>query len=115
MDAREQLRAAHEIFSRAGAEAFAERARRELLATGETVRRLTGETRDVLTHRSRRSRASPPRADEPEIGAQLFISPRTVEYHLREVFPQLGVSSRKELRSTLAGGPPAAPSPAGPA
>ena len=116
VDAREQLRAAHEIFSRAGAEAFAERARRELLATGETVRRLTSETRDVLTHQeSQIARLAAEGRTNPKIGAQLFISPRTVEYHLREVFTKLGVSSRKELRSTLAGGPPAAPSPAGPA
>jgi DNA-binding CsgD family transcriptional regulator len=103
VDAREQLRAAHEMFSAMGAEAFAERARRELLATGETAPRRTVVTRDVLTpqeaqiaHMARDGHSN------PEIGAQLFISPRTVEYHLRKVFTKLGISSRKELRGVLA-------------
>ena len=89
MDAREQLRAAHDSFSRIGAEAFAERARRELLATGETARRRTVETRDVLTPQEAQiARLARDGHTNPEIGAQLFISPRTVEYHLRKVFTQ---------------------------
>jgi len=103
VDAREQLRAAHDTFSRAGAEAFAERARRELLATGETVRRLTNETRDALTPQETQiARLAAEGNTNPEIGAQLFISPRTVEYHLHKVFSKLGVASRKELRKALA-------------
>jgi DNA-binding CsgD family transcriptional regulator len=106
VDAREQLRAAYDRFSRIGAEAFAERARGELLATGETAPRRTVETRDVLTPQEAQiARMASDRQTNPEIGAKLFISPRTVEYHLRKVFTKLDVSSRKELRSALAGIP----------
>ena len=102
MDARDQLRIAHEMFSRFGAEAFAERARRELLATGETVRKRTQETRDDLTPQEAQiARLAGDGQTNPEIGAQLFISPRTVEYHLRKVFAKLDISSRKELRNAL--------------
>ena len=102
VDAREQLRAAHEMFSQIGAEAFAERARRELAATGETVRRRTVETLDQLTTQEAQvARLAAGGHTNPEIGAQLFISPRTVEYHLRKVFTKLGISSRKELRRAL--------------
>ena len=105
--AREQLRTAHEAFTRIGAEAFAERARRELLATGETVRRSTVTTRDVLTPQEAQvARLAADGQTNPEIGAQLFISPRTVEYHLRKVFTKLGIGSRKELRATLGTGHP---------
>ena len=91
-------------FSRAGAEAFAERARRELLATGETVRRVTSETRDALTPQEAQiATLAADGSTNPEIGARLFIGPRTVEYHLRKVFAKLEVSSRKELRRALAG------------
>jgi DNA-binding CsgD family transcriptional regulator len=103
VDAREQLRAAHDTFSRIGAEAFAERARRELSATGETAPRRIEETRDVLTPQEAQiARMARDRQTNPEIGAQLFISPRTVEYHLRKVFTKLDISSRKELRTALA-------------
>ncbi|MGH2893990.1 MAG: helix-turn-helix transcriptional regulator, partial [Solirubrobacteraceae bacterium] len=102
VDAREQLRAAHEMFSRMGAEGFAERARRELSATGETVRKRTVETIDQLTTQETQvARLAADGHTNPEIGAQLFISPRTVEYHLRKVFTKLGISSRKELRRAL--------------
>jgi DNA-binding CsgD family transcriptional regulator len=102
VDAREQLRAAHEMFSSMGAEGFAERARRELAATGETVRKRTVETLDELTtQESQVARLAAVGHTNPEIGAQLFISPRTVEYHLRKVFTKLGISSRKELRRAL--------------
>jgi DNA-binding CsgD family transcriptional regulator len=102
-DARELLRAAHESFSQMGAEAFAERARRELLATGETVRRITADTRDALTPQEVQvARLARDGHTNPEIGAQLFISPRTVEYHLRKVYRKLDVNTRKELRDALA-------------
>ena len=102
VDAREQLRAAHAMLSEIGMEVFAERARRELLATGETVRKRTVETLDDLTPQELQiaQRAADGQTN-PEIGAQLFLSPRTVEWHLRKVFGKLGISSRKELRSAL--------------
>jgi DNA-binding CsgD family transcriptional regulator len=102
VDAREQLRLAHEMLSEMGMEAFAERARRELLATGETVRKRTVETLDELTPQEAQiaQRAAEGQTN-PEIGAQLFLSPRTVEWHLRKVFGKLGISSRRELRAAL--------------
>ncbi len=91
------------MFSRFGAQGFAERARRELTATGETVRRLTVETRDLLTSQEAQvARLALDGRTNPEIGAELFISPRTVEYHLHKVFTKLGIRSRKELRTALA-------------
>ncbi len=106
VDAREQLRAAYARFNQLGVEGFAERARRELLATGETAPKRTVETRDVLTPQEAQiARMASDRQTNPEIGARLFISPRTVEYHLRKVFTKLDISSRKELRSALAGIP----------
>jgi DNA-binding CsgD family transcriptional regulator len=102
-DAREVLRAAHESLSQMGAEAFAERARRELLATGEVAPRITAETRDALTPQEIQvARMARDGHTNPEIGAQLFISPRTVEYHLHKVFRKLEVTNRRELRSALA-------------
>jgi DNA-binding CsgD family transcriptional regulator len=103
IDAREQLRAAHEMFSRMGADAFVERARRELSATGETVRKRSVETVDELTAQEAQvARLARDGHTNPEIGAQLFISPRTVEYHLRKVFRKLDVTTRKELPGALA-------------
>jgi DNA-binding CsgD family transcriptional regulator len=102
IDAREQLTAAFEVLEAIGAEAFAERARRELAATGETVRRRTAHTRDLLTpQESQIARLAAAGHTNPEIGAQLFISPRTVEYHLRKVFGKLDISSRRELAEAL--------------
>jgi DNA-binding CsgD family transcriptional regulator len=104
VDAREQLRIAHEMLSRMGAEGFAERARAELLATGETVRKRTVETREVLTAQEAMvARLAAEGRTNPEIGTQLFISPRTAEYHLHKVFTKLGISSRRALRSALRG------------
>ena len=106
VDAREELRAAYDRFSQIGAEAFAERARRELVATGETAPRRTVETRDILTPQEAQiARMASDRQTNPEIGAKLFISPRTVEYHLRKVFTKLDISSRRELSGALAGVP----------
>jgi DNA-binding CsgD family transcriptional regulator len=102
VDAREQLRAAHDMFASMGAEGFADRARRELQATGETVRKRTVETLDELTPQEAQVAwlAGDGRTN-PEIGAELFISPRTVEWHLHKVFTKLGISSRKELHDAL--------------
>jgi DNA-binding CsgD family transcriptional regulator len=98
VDAREQLRTAHDMFSHFGAEAFAERARRELLATGETARSRIDDTRGVLTAQEAQiARLAQEGLSNPEIGAQLFISPRTVQYHLRKVFVKLDITSRNQL------------------
>src|SRR6185295_328715 len=102
IDAREHLRLAHETFRHAGAGDFVERTRRELAATGETMPRETSRARGQLT--TQETQIAQLAADgrtNPEIGAQLFISPRTVEYHLRKVFAKLNVNSRRELRSAL--------------
>jgi len=102
VDAREQLRAAHQMLDAMGIEAFAERARRELLATGETARKRTVETRDELTAQEAQiARLARDGLSNPEIGARLFISPRTVKYHLRKVFTKLDISSRNELSRVL--------------
>jgi DNA-binding NarL/FixJ family response regulator len=98
VDARQQLRAAHETFTRGGAEAFAEGAGRELLATGETARRRAEDTRDQLTAQEEQiARLAAEGMTKPEIGAQLFLSRRTVEWHLGNVFSKLGISSRRQL------------------
>jgi DNA-binding CsgD family transcriptional regulator len=101
-DAREQLRDAHDAFAAMAADAFAERARHELLATGEKVRRRRDDTRDDLTPQEEQiARLARDGLTNPEIGAQLFLSPRTVEWHLRKVFSKLGIKSRRQLRSAL--------------
>src|SRR3954464_15344406 len=98
-EAREHLRIAHGMWADiAGMHGFAERARRERMATGETVRKRTPDTRDRLTAQEGQiARLAAEGCTNPEIGAQLFISPRTVEWHLRGVFTKLGIHSRKEL------------------
>jgi DNA-binding CsgD family transcriptional regulator len=102
VDAREQLRVAHAMLADMCAEAFAERARRELQATGETVRKRTAHTLDELTPQEGQvARLAADGQTNPEIAAQLFLSPRTVEWHLGKVFGKLGISSRKELASAL--------------
>jgi DNA-binding CsgD family transcriptional regulator len=93
---------AHELFAAMGAEAFAERARRELLATGETARRRSAGIDDQLTAQEAQiSWLAREGLSNPEIGARLFISPRTVEYHLGKVFLKLGIASRSQLEHAL--------------
>ena len=111
-DARAQLRTAHEMFDAIGMQAFAERARRELLATGEQVRRRTADTHGQLTPRRLRSpswpgRACPTRRSPPSCS----LVPRTVQYHLAKVFTKLEISSRRELERALPDG--ASPGPSG--
>jgi DNA-binding CsgD family transcriptional regulator len=109
VDARAQLRVAHDMLADMDNEAYAERARRELLATGETVRKRTVETLDDLTPQEVQiARLAADGLTNQEIGAQLFLSPRTVEWHLRKVFGKIGIKSRKELRSALPRGRAAA-------
>jgi len=103
VDARAQLRAAHEQFVSIGMEAFAERARRELAATGETVRSRSEQARDQLTPQEAQiARLARDGLSNPQIGAQLFLSTRTVEWHLGKIFAKLGIGSRRELRVALA-------------
>ena len=102
VEAREQLRTAHATYAAMGMEGFAERARRELVATGEKVRKRSVETRDDLTAQEAQiARLAADGRTNPEIGAQLFISPRTVEWHLHKVFTKLGIGSRRDLRQAL--------------
>ena len=103
VDAREQLRVAYAMLSDMGMEAFAERARRELLATGETVHKRTVQARYELTAQEVQiARLASDGLSNPEIAAQLFLSTRTVEWHLRKVFSKVGISSRRELGRALA-------------
>jgi DNA-binding CsgD family transcriptional regulator len=100
-DARAQLRTAYEALDAMGAEAFADRARHELAATGEMVRKRTAETHGELTAQEAHiARLAVDGLSNPEIAAELYLSPRTVEWHLRNVFAKLGVSTRRELRRT---------------
>ncbi len=102
VQAREQLRLAHEQLTALGMEGFAERARRELVATGGKARRRTTETRDDLTAQEEQiARLARDGLSNPEIGARLFLSPRTVEWHLKKVFTKLGISSRMGLHDAL--------------
>ncbi len=102
LDAREQLHRAADLFNRMGTEAFAERARRELLATGETLGKRTVDTRDTLTAQEAQiARLAGEGLSNAEIGSRLFISPRTVEYHLSKTFTKLEISSRHQLHRVL--------------
>jgi len=102
LDARAELNVAHELFMSMGMEAFAERAGTELLATGERVRRRIAETRDELTPQERQiAQLACDGLSNPEIGARLFLSKRTIEWHLRHVFAKLGIRSRRQLGSAL--------------
>ena len=101
-DAREQLRTAHEMLAAIGMEAFTERARRELAATGENVRKRAVGASDDLTPQERQiARLARDGLSNPEIGARLFLSSRTVEWHLRNAFTKLGIRSRRELANAL--------------
>jgi DNA-binding CsgD family transcriptional regulator len=102
VDARQSLRTAYDMLSGMRIDAFAERARNELLATGETARKRTVETRDELTSQEAViARLARDGLSNPEIGARLFISPRTVKYHLRKVFTKLDITTRHELAAVL--------------
>jgi DNA-binding CsgD family transcriptional regulator len=102
LDAREQLRIAHDMLDRIGAQAFAERARRELQATGETARIRTAHRRVELTAQEEQiARLAGAGLTNPEIAAQLFLSPHTVEWHLRKVFAKLGIRSRRQLSTAV--------------
>jgi len=102
VDARFELRAAHDLMVTIGMEAFAERARSELLATGERVRKRSAETLEGLTPQELQiARLARDGLSNPTIGARLFLSPRTVEWHLRKVFTKLGIRSRQDLLLAL--------------
>jgi DNA-binding NarL/FixJ family response regulator len=95
------------MFTSFGADAFAERTRRELLATGEKVRKRSDETRGRLTAQEEQiARLAANGQTNQEIGAQFFLSPRTVEWHLHKVFTKLGIGSRMQLRDKLPGAAP---------
>jgi DNA-binding CsgD family transcriptional regulator/tetratricopeptide (TPR) repeat protein len=103
-DAREQLRAAYAMLEATGIEGFAERARRELRATGETARKRTAETSDQLTTQETQvAQLAREGLSNTEIGTRMFISPKTVEYHLSKVFTKLGINSRVQLARALPG------------
>jgi len=105
-EAREQLRTAHNMLATMGMQAFAERARRELRATGESARRRTAAagTNQLTAHEAQIARLARDGMSNPEIGARLFLSPRTVQYHLGNVFAKLGINSRSQLDRVLPGG-----------
>ena len=102
LDAREELRTAHHLFEMSGMEAYAERARRELLATGEKVRKRSLDTSEELTPQEAQiARLAASGHANAEIATQLFLSVRTVEWHLRKVFTKVGIGSRRELHAAL--------------
>jgi DNA-binding NarL/FixJ family response regulator len=102
LDARLQLRTAYEMFAAIGADTFAERAGRELMATGENVRRRGVETRNDLTAQETQiARLARDGLTNQEIGSRVFLSPRTVEWHLRKVFTKLGIRARGQLMNAL--------------
>jgi DNA-binding CsgD family transcriptional regulator len=103
VDAREQLRIAHDMLDAMGMEAFAERARRELQATGETARKRTIASGDeqLTAQEAVIARMARDGLSNPEIGVRMFISARTVQYHLRKVFTKLGIESRSQLDRVL--------------
>jgi len=101
-EARAQLRIAHEMFAEIGMQAFAERARRELRATGETARTRAATTHDQLTPQEAQiARLARDGLSNPKIAAQLFLSPRTIQYHLGNIFTKLEITSRRQLRQAL--------------
>ena len=101
VDAREELRCAHKMLDAMGACGFAERARRELVGAGQAVRKRTAQAEELTAQEAQIARLAVDGHTNPQISTRLFISPRTVEWHLRKVFAKLGVSSRKELRMAL--------------
>jgi DNA-binding CsgD family transcriptional regulator len=102
VDAREQLRTATDMFAAIGMDAFGERARRELVAAGEKVQKRSADTRNDLTPQEEQiARLACDGLTNAEIGGQLFLSPRTVEWHLHKVFAKLGINSRSGLRTAL--------------
>jgi DNA-binding CsgD family transcriptional regulator len=118
MDAREQLRTAHQMLEEMGMSAFADRARRELAATGETARkrggpaaRAAGAGEALTGQEAQVARLARDGLSNPEIGARLFISPRTAQYHLSNVFAKLGISSRSQLDRVLPADPDTAQTP----
>jgi DNA-binding CsgD family transcriptional regulator len=108
-DARRQLRVAYDLFAAMGADAFTDRARRELLTTGEKVRRYEVESRTKLTPQEEHiARLARDGHTNSEIAAKLFLSNRTIEWHLRKIFTKVGIASRKDLDHALAGHRPTA-------
>jgi ATP/maltotriose-dependent transcriptional regulator MalT len=102
VDARQELNVAYKLFSVMGMQSFTERTRRELSATGATVHKRNVEAREDLTAQEAQvARLARDGLSNAEIGAQLFISARTVEWHLAKVFSKLGISSRRQLRTSL--------------
>jgi DNA-binding NarL/FixJ family response regulator len=110
VDAREQLRIARDLFSAMDARAFTARAQRELLATGERTRKRSVETtRELTPQEAEIARLARDGSSNPQIAARLFISARTVEYHLHKVFVKLAITSRAQLVSSLVAGPESQP------